>query len=493
MNQAIENTRKLLRGSQKKNPNVWVDYAKQLSELQYGDELVKALRQLERLVPRAEHAKIYPMAAHLLTKAWKYDDALAYWQKLGESKEWKDRAWQESAKLYERVNEISKARACLARVAPEAVSPAVEARLLRREGRMDEVVDYVGKVLQGELKNDVERSELQHELYKAYDAEGEFSKAWDALLEGRRLRVEAFGRQKRQDILQRRRETFAVVQQALQSLGREQVERWMETDLRWGANELVLMMGMPRSGTTLLERMLAESRQVVTTDERDAVVRNVFEPAGARLRPLEGEEFWRQIDGFDDKELRARLTAYRDDLRGQMDCPLAKKIVIEKNPALMESCFLVPRVMPGVRVLVPVRDPRAVLWSMWQVSVGPPTEISLFWDELDSLADWYGLAMSVWGRMRELLPEKYWLEVRYEDVVAGKQSVWDATAKFVGLEPGEGFPVVGRDGSIVRTPNYESVAEPVYTRALEHWKNYAQWMEPVYTKVSSWTEKLGYV
>jgi len=86
------------------------------------------------------------------------------------------------------------------------------------------------------------------------------------------------------------------------------------------------------------------------------------------------------------------------------------------------------------------------------------------------------------------------LEVRYEDVVADLESVARSVTSFLDLPFEEAMlsPAEVALKRKINTPSARQVVQPIYSRSVGRWKNYARELAPVLPGLSDWAERLGY-
>lgn len=258
-----------------------------------------------------------------------------------------------------------------------------------------------------------------------------------------------------------------------------------------GDRPVLLVTGHPRSGTTLLERMLDSHPEVATADESSSLLQNVFQPlAGSGGEAIPASRLlFEQVPKSKARKACAGYTRQLARIAGDND---AGHWLIDKNP---EAVVMVPglqRVVPGARVIVVLRDPRDVVLSCYlqYLSINP---VSVNYATLAGTAAKYARTMSLWLALRERLTVP-WLEVRYEDVVADPEGQARRVLDFMGLafDPA----VLNHDehvrAKVVRSPTYHAVAKPVYRGAVGRWRPYTTHFEAIRPTLAPFIEAFGY-
>jgi hypothetical protein len=208
-----------------------------------------------------------------------------------------------------------------------------------------------------------------------------------------------------------------------------------------------LIIGTPRSGTTLIQRLASELPGVKVPPETKFFVRFYphvfhwqFPLAGAALTEAVGEYAsyrWMRDAQIDVARVVQRLGGNAEgpvELFGAVVEELAgggAEVYGEKTPGHLQWCLALARVSPWLKVVAAVRDPRAVVASRLEAPWRPQRR------------DWYALAAEKWKLDQEVIakavddlgPERC-LVLHYERVVADPDWARTAIAGLLGLEGG---------------------------------------------------------
>ncbi|HTD88185.1 MAG TPA: sulfotransferase, partial [Candidatus Binatia bacterium] len=267
----------------------------------------------------------------------------------------------------------------------------------------------------------------------------------------------------------RRREEFAY------ALDATTLRRWHEArpPLK---RAIAILAGHPRSGTTLLEQMLAAHPEVITTDET-AILRSQFIESmvmGAASTP----DAVKEIDEFDASQLAAGREFYFRATEAHLGEPVGNRLLIEKDPLATYDLGFMLRLLPESRVIFPLRDPRDVCVSFFFTLV-PLNADSAPALDLASTCVAAALTLKLWRHWREVMPQQ-WVEVRYEDLVQTPRAGLSRLTTALDLPWDERMLAQHelRRSRGVRTPTYQDVTQPLYTRSIGRWRNYARWLEP---------------
>jgi len=358
------------------------------------------------------------------------------------------------------------------------------ARILRRTNRVNEAVELLRNHLCDRPERETWR--INHELANCLDAQGNFSEAIAAL-----LKAKAELRPIAQPFLQEwhrraeRRREFAG------NIDAETLSRWSKvTDAFCEKHRLAIIAGHPRSGTTLLEQMLARHSEIVTTDETGILRRQFVEPlvmAAASARAA-----FEEVDCFDVGQLEAGRVFYIQATERQIGEPVRGRLLLEKDPLATGDLGLILRLLPESHIVFPLRDPRDVCVSYF-FTILPFNADSAPAIGLESTCVAVSLTLKLWRHWKENIPQP-WSEIRYEDLVKNPRAEVAQVLQSLSLPFEEEMLGPAKMGTArgILAPSYADVAEPLYTRAIGRWKNYAEWLEPYATHFEPLLREFGY-
>ena len=246
----------------------------------------------------------------------------------------------------------------------------------------------------------------------------------------------------------------------------------------------VFLIGFVRSGTTLLEQVLASHPDVVALEEAP-ILRAIAPPwfkAPASLDRLTA------LDAAEADRLRAD---YWRRVRDAGTEP-AGRVFVDKNPLDAPWLPMVAKLFPHAKVLIARRDPRDVVVSSLRHRFIFNVLTSAFTD-LASAADFYDALMALTERYRADLPLPMHAH-RHEDLVADFDGVVQDICRFVGLDWNEAmrdFAETARRRDI-RTPSADQVRRGLSDEGLGRWRRYGPAVDPVLPTLQPWLDRFGY-
>lgn len=244
----------------------------------------------------------------------------------------------------------------------------------------------------------------------------------------------------------------------------------------------VFLVGFPRSGTTLLEQVLASHPQIETMEERDCLIDAAME----FVAPADGLE---KLATLDDA---ARLRdAYWARVAEAGIAP-SKPIFIDKMPLNTVLLCLVAKLFPQAKILFAQRDPRDVVLSCFRRRFAMNAQMYEF-TSLDSTAAYYDAVMELASLYREKLALSI-CDVRHEDVVTDLDGETRRICEFLGVEFNPSmlqFAETARHRSI-DTPSAAQVSRGLSREGIAQWRRYEKELAPILPRLAPWVARFGY-
>ena len=246
----------------------------------------------------------------------------------------------------------------------------------------------------------------------------------------------------------------------------------------------IFLVGFPRSGTTLLENVLAAHPEVVSLEEKECLAPASASYLGSdegleRLARITPGEAMRERDSY-----WAMVRSFGVEPRG--------RVFIDKMPLASVALPLIAKLFPNARVLFARRDPRDVVLSCFRRRFGMNASMYQLLT-LDGAAAYYDAVMRLAEIYREVLPLPQHL-VRYESLVDDFEGTARAACDFVGIDWNEGlrdFASKARTRGI-STPSAAQVARGLNRDGQGVWRRYAEQMAPVMPILDPWVRRFGY-
>jgi hypothetical protein len=307
-----------------------------------------------------------------------------------------------------------------------------------------------------------ERLNLEFTLGKAYMDIGEAELAFAHLNAGARLKRSTFDYDVHDDEAQ-----FAEIARILdaEQLNAERVGGGGDP-----SEKPVFIVGLPRSGTTLVEQILASHPRVHGAGELTTLEALLIERLGPALSPLARVQGFASLTPGD---LAALGGAYARTTAAMAPGSLR---VTDKMPSNFRLLGLIRLMLPNARIIHCRRDPLdtglscyATLFTRGQPFTYDLREFGLYHRAYERL-------MAHW---RGLLPPERFLEVRYENVTGDLEGQARRLIDFCGLAWDDACLAFHQTRRPVRTASVDQVRRPLYRSSVARWKLYEAQLAPL--------------
>jgi tetratricopeptide (TPR) repeat protein len=246
----------------------------------------------------------------------------------------------------------------------------------------------------------------------------------------------------------------------------------------------VFLLGFTRSGTTLLEQVLASHPDVVALEERESLIDAV------RSYMRQPADLDRLLTASAGDHLQARECYWRRVAAG--GCDPQGKVFVDKYPMNTLKLPLIARLFPNARILFAIRDPRDVVLSCFRRHFEMnPVNYQLL--TLSGAADFYAVTMRLAGRFQALLGLRTHVAV-HEQLIADLALEAQAVCRFLDLSYTPAmleFAARTRDRDIA-TPSGAQLARGLNPEGAGHWRNYRAQLAPVLPVLAPFAEAFGY-
>lgn len=228
------------------------------------------------------------------------------------------------------------------------------------------------------------------------------------------------------------------------------------TEPKEGQPKPILVVGQPRSGTTLTEMVLSSHPDVASCGElmNGAVAAKQF------------------IDADLDFDPKLFESEYRGNLPEQA---LRHPAFVDKMPSNYRNIGMFLHGLPGVRIIHIERDPRDVALSMWKERF--KADGLRFTNDLVHIAQQANLYRRYMRHWEKEFPGQF-LTIRYDDLVSDLETTSKKMAEFAGLDWTEAMMSPERNKASVRTASVVQVREGVHKKSIGGWHRMEEALRP---------------
>ncbi len=310
------------------------------------------------------------------------------------------------------------------------------------------------------LTND-DRLQFHFALGKAFEDAAQFAESFKHYQEGNRLRRAGAGYDPDWNTEQMRRAKTLFTPEFFAARAGQGAS----------APDPIFIVGLPRSGSTLLEQILSSHPQVEGTMELADIVNMVRELGGASARGT--STYPQPVAALDADALRAIGERYLAQTRiyRRTDAPF----FIDKLPNNFAHTGLIHLILPRARIIDARRHPLGCCFSGFKQHFARGQHFTY---SLDEIGRYYRDYVELMAHYDAVLPGRVH-RVIYERMVADTQSEVRRMLDYCGLPFDERCLRFYENERAVRTASSEQVRRPIYREGVDHWQHYEPWLGPL--------------
>jgi len=230
----------------------------------------------------------------------------------------------------------------------------------------------------------------------------------------------------------------------------------------------IFILGLPRSGSTLLEQILASHSQVEGTQELSDIQRIVLELQG-RDSDLDNPRYPGVLAGMNPEDFLRLGKKYLADTRIYRT---SRPYFIDKMPNNFRHIGLIHLMLPNAKIIDARREPMACCFSNLKQLFANGQEFTY---SIEDIARYYRTYLDLMQHWDEALPNRI-LRVQHESVVEDLDGNVRRILDFCGLEFEPTCVEFHKTERSVRTASSEQVRRPIFREGLDQWKNYEPWL-----------------
>lgn len=435
--------------------------------LQGSRQFSDALEQCEQAAALApENIAIYALQAELLYKLDRYEQAVTIYRQLAEIPETRVSSLLYMGKILKTLGEPAKAEHCYQQVI--ALEPATgqaywELADLKTYRFTESETASMRRLLESSELAPIDKVMIGFALGKALEDAKQYAESFKhyKAANSRYLKLKPYNyrnHNKRFEALFTR-EYFA----ARNGQGHE-------------SNAAIFVVGLPRSGTTLLEQILSCHSQVDATQELDEIV-SIARSLNAPGQP-EQNQYPDSLQHLDAGQILSLAQRYLDYARPRRQ---QAPYFIDKAPQNFQHIGLIKTLFPNAKIIDMQRDPMAGGWSLYRQFFA---DSNLFSYSLQNIGQYYSHYRELMKHWHTTLPGQV-LTVRYEDIVGDFSATVETILDFCELDFEAACLEFHNNRRAVATPSAEQVRQPLYNDAVQHWRNFEAYLQPLKRAVGS--------
>jgi tetratricopeptide (TPR) repeat protein len=244
--------------------------------------------------------------------------------------------------------------------------------------------------------------------------------------------------------------------------------------------KLIFIVGLPRSGTTLIDRILSSHPRVVSGGELPFMQECLEKYLAARRKAgLRGA-----VATSDVSERQLLLAVRTDYLDRIFERDLDADFVIDKLPANFAAVGLIRILFPDATIVYCRRDPMATCWSLFRSHFGLHASYSTGFKQLAHYYQVYARYMAHWkATVKAPLNE-----IRYEELIARPEPSIRGLLDACGLEWAEVCLRFEQNAAPVYTASVRDVRRPLYDTSASRWEKFSHRLAPLAEELAGFTQ-----
>lgn len=242
----------------------------------------------------------------------------------------------------------------------------------------------------------------------------------------------------------------------------------------------IFIVGLPRSGSTLVEQILASHPLIEGTQELpylEAMVHRLM-TTGTGGKKLSYPEL---LDGMNESGLLELGREYLD--RARIHRKTKKPFFIDKMPSNFLHAGLIKLILPNAKIIDMRRHPLGASVSVYKQLF--PQGQGFAYDLLE-IARYYRDYSNLMAHFDEAMPGAIH-RVHYEHLVHDLETEARRMSAYLGLAFDPACLRFHENDRIVRTPSSEQVRRPIFSEGVDHWRAFRQWLGPAEAQLGEFT------
>ena len=423
--------------------------------------LQKALEQCHQLIELApEDIEIYSVKADVLYYLGRYEEAIAIYRELSDA--------HEKRSLY--LLPLGKALKTVGKT-PEAIScfhQAMEDELLRGQVYWelanlrtyqfseDEITSMQTLLKAGEISA-MNKVLIQFSLGKALEDARQFAESFQHY--------------------QSANNGYTKIQPSRYSNQNAELKSFFTAEFFLGQKENgndsdapIFVVGLPRSGSTLVEQILTSHSLVDATMELTEIT-SIARELNSSSQPGD-KQYPHSMANLSANQVRGFAQRYLDYIQ-----PLRQQGLhfVDKAPSNFHHIGLIKTLFPNAKIIDIRRNPMASGWSLYKHFFA---DSFMFSYDLATIGKYYNDYIELMDHWHTVLPGQV-LTIQYEDLVDDLPGTVNSMLQYCGLVFEDSCLDFHMNKRAVATPSSEQVRQLLYSDAIEHWKNYEEFLTPL--------------
>jgi len=237
----------------------------------------------------------------------------------------------------------------------------------------------------------------------------------------------------------------------------------------------IFIVGMPRSGTTLIEQIISSHSEVFGADEIEFIpqlLKKHFKGHDLRL-------FFSDDTILNDTQLRIMGSEYNDKIK-----LISKnsKRTTDKFPNNFTSIGFIKLILPNSKIINCMRNPKDTIFSIFKHHF--PSEKINFAYNLEEITEYYNLYKDLMDHWNKILPE-FIYNIQYENLISNSESEIKKLIKFCDLSWEDKCLNFHNNKRPIHTASSTQARQKIYKTSIDYWKNYKKHLDNFFLNIKA--------
>lgn len=248
----------------------------------------------------------------------------------------------------------------------------------------------------------------------------------------------------------------------------------------------IFVTGLPRTGTTLVERILSSHPDAISVGELNAFADQIKRLSGTSTRYVLDPPTFEALGDVDIAPAGAAYMDFVGAMLSAMEKPDARSI--DKMPLNILNVGLIHRALPNARIIVLRRGAMDSCLSNYRQLFSTGHSYYNYSFDLNDTAHYYRAFDGLVAHWAKHLPADRFMQVKYEDIIFDQEVQTRRMLEFCGLNWDERCLRFHENNAPVSTASSVQVRQPLYSGSIGRWKRYGNRIEPLRRALGDLTE-----
>ena len=436
---------------------VWANLAQVFSVTGQLDKAKKSFKNILNMEPK--NGLIWAEYGTVLTKLARYSDGKDAYLKALEFKPNSPRVYLSLGHVYKTMGEIDNSiNSYKSTIKQNNLSGEAYWSLanLKTYSFTNDEIKNMEATLDTEI-SDIERCQMHFALGKAYEVKKDYNNSFINYSKGNRV--------KKGLIKYSSRETSEKTKKVLDFFIEENISSLSNSSTL--DRDPIFVLGMPRSGSTLVDQIISSHSMVDGTQELPNIIK-----IAAELNSDSDDNYPEALKDLKSNELSALGLDYIRETKWARE---SAPFFIDKMPNNFIHIGLIKTILPNAKIIDTRRDAMDTCFSCFKQFFARG---QLFTYSLEDLGNYYVDYIKAMNHWHKVYGEDIYT-VHYDNVINNTESTIRELIEYCELPFEDNCLEFYKSSRPVKTPSAEQVRQPIYKSGLNYWKNYADFLSPL--------------